>query len=313
MISAPTHPAKTITLEVSACDLCGSTDIDLRLPVRDRIYGIAGEFHLVQCRSCGLLYINPRPDKASIGQFYPDLDYHAFQSSGGLKAKLLKRLHDNEAKALLSGLPAGVQVLEIGCGTGDLLVALRDQGADVTGIEPNAAAGVIAREKYGLPVETGVLEDVRLDRGRFDLVVMKYALEHVHSPRSTLSTIRELLKPAGKAVFWVPNAASLDAWLFGTFWRGLDAPRHLYIFTPDTMRRLLESAGIRITGISYSPVPNDWAGSVELWLRARGMPERTARRFGVGSPLAMAAWLPISALAAALNTSGRMRVTAIRE
>src|SRR5438105_3712699 len=85
------------TLETVACDLCGSTDARPSLCVRDRMYGLPGEFQLVQCQSCGLLYINPRPDKASIGAFYPDLDYHAFQPGRGLKAKLLRWLHRREA------------------------------------------------------------------------------------------------------------------------------------------------------------------------------------------------------------------------
>ncbi len=301
-----------IELESVACDLCGSSDTRLHLCVHDRMYGVPGDFRLVQCWSCGLLYVNPRPDQASIGAFYPDLGYHAFQPSGGLKARLMNWLHDREAAALLAGLPRGARVLEIGCGTGDLLVALRERGADVRGIEPNAAAAEMARTRRGLPVETGILDDAQLQPAQFDVIAMKYALEHVHHPSGTLSRIGELLKPGGRAVFWIPNAASLDAHLFGPCWRGLDAPRHLYIFTPATIRRLLDSAGLRVETISYSPAPNDWAGSVEFWLREHGISARMARRFGTSSPLAMAAWLPVIALAALLHASGRMRVAATK-
>ncbi len=316
----------TTTLESVACDLCGSTDSRPYLRVRDHIYGLPGEFQIVQCQRCGLLYINPRPDKASIGQYYPDLDYHAFKPASGAKAALIRRMRDTEARDLLAGVSSSpnsergqggeVKVLEIGCGTGDLLVALRERGADVMGIEPNAAAVKVAREQNGLNVQVGMLADVmtngQLAPAQFELVLMKYALEHVHSPREELITISQLLKPGGRAVFWVPNADSWDARLFGAYWRGLDAPRHLYVFTPDTMRQLCALAELTIHDISYSKVPNDWAGSVEFWLRDRGIPEGIAREFGISSPPAMAAWLPISALAAWMGKAGRMRVVAVK-
>ncbi len=300
-----------ITLESVPCDLCASSDARPHLCVHDRMYGLPGEFQLVQCQRCGLLYINPRPDAASIGAYYPDMDYHAFQPSDGLKARLVKWLRDGEAKALLAELPSGACALEIGCGTGDLLVALRERGADVMGIEPNDAAASVARTQRGLDVKTGILDAVQLAPAQFDLILMKYALEHVHSPRATLTRIRQLLKPGGRAVFWVPNVASWDARLFGACWRGLDAPRHLYIFTPDTVRQLVEKSGMRLIDVSYSPVPNDWAGSVEFWLRERGLSQRAAELFGVRNPLAMLAWLPISALAAVARAAGRMRVVTV--
>jgi SAM-dependent methyltransferase len=300
-------------LETVACDLCGSTDSRPVMCVRDRMYDIPGEFQLVRCQKCGLLYLNPRPDFASIGRYYPDLDYHAFHAIAGLKAKLIKRLHDSEAKSLLDGLSPNAHTLEIGCGTGDLLHALREHGADVVGIEPNDAAAALARNQRGLDVRTGILDNVSLDPAQFDLVLMKYSLEHVHSPSATLTTIRDLLKPGGRAVFWVPNAASLDARLFGQYWRGLDAPRHLYIFTPETMRKLFETAELKLHRVGYSGVPNDWAGSFEFWLRDRGVPDRVARLFGVSNPLAMAAWLPVSMFAAAIGSAGRMRVEGMRK
>ncbi len=303
-------------LETVACDLCGAQHAPLHLCVKDRLYGLPGEFSLVRCRSCGLLYINPRPDRASIGAFYPDLAYHAFRKSEGLKARLLAQRRQTEARALLNGLTAGVSALEIGCGTGELLVALREAGAQVTGVEPNAAAVRTASEQHGLTVHTGMLDDVigraELPAASFDLIVMKYALEHVHSPTETLQQINGLLKPGGRGVFWVPNAASVEAKLFGGYWRGLDAPRHLYVFTPETIRRLVEKAAMRVTRIDYSAVPNDWVGSLGFWLADQPAPKSIARWFSVDNPLALALLLPFSAAAAAFQAAGRMRVTVVR-
>jgi SAM-dependent methyltransferase len=299
------------TLETTTCDLCGSAHETLYLCVHDRIYGQPGEFQLMRCGHCGLLFINPRPDRASIGIYYPDLDYHAFRSESGLKAAIKSWLRRSEAQSLLQGLPPHAKTLEIGCGTGELLVALRDLGAEVMGIEPNAAAVKSATEGHGLRVELGMLDDVPLAENQFDLILMKYALEHVHSPRETLTQIGKLLKSGGRAVFWIPNAASWDAHLFGERWRGLDAPRHLYIFTPETIKGLIEAAGMELYQIGYSPVPNDWAGSFEFWLRDRHIGFASA--LGVESLLGLALWAPASATAALFEAAGRMRVTAIRK
>lgn len=299
-------------LETVACDLCGGAEARPRLTVRDRIYGLPGAFTLVQCPACGLLYLNPRPDRDSIGQYYPDLGYHAFQQTAGLKERLLARRRESEAADLLRGRRPNPRTLEIGCGTGELLATLRAYGADVIGVEPNGAAARAAHERHGLTVLTGMLDDClpELAPGSFDLVVMKYALEHVGSPRATLTQIAGLLRPGGVGVFWVPNAASLDAALFGAAWRGLDAPRHLYIFTPATMRRYAEAVGLRVQAITFSGVPNDWAGSVEFAIGARA--PRLGRALGMGNPAMLAAWLPISMGAAALGRAGRMCVTLVR-
>jgi len=296
-------------LETVVCDLCGCAQTHPLLTVEDRIYGLPGKFKLVRCDECGLVFLNPRPDRASIGLYYPDLDYHAFQKPAAWKEALLARRNTREAERLLADRGSGsTTVLEIGCGTGDLLGALHAGGASVTGIEPNEAAAQTARDA-GLDVRTGMLDShiAGLPPGGFDVILMKYALEHVHSPRETLSQAARLLRAGGTAVFWIPNFASLDARLFGAAWRGLDAPRHLYIFTPKTISAYAQAVGLRVAAISYSGVPNDWAGSVEFALKPRAA--KLTALFGVGNPLMLAAWLPVSAAAAALRRAGRMRVT----
>ncbi|MBX3063385.1 MAG: class I SAM-dependent methyltransferase [Anaerolineae bacterium] len=302
---------------VAACELCGSTDAAIHIRTRDHLYGTSGDWTFLRCHNCGLIYLSPRPTIARIGAYYPDLDYHAFKKSGGIKSQLIAWLRQREAKGLLRGLSTHPTVLEIGCGTGDLLAELARHGAVVTGIEPNPAAAQTARDQRSLDVRTGVLDDQAdfLPSASFDRVLMRYALEHVHHPLTTLRQIAGLLKPDGRAMFWVPNARSWDAHLAGTYWRGLDAPRHLYIFTPATMRRLIEAAGLRLLAVTYSPVPNDWVGSAESWLRDQKRDRRLislSHLINMENPIALAAALPFSLSAAALRRAGRMCVVAGR-
>lgn len=302
-------------LEAVACDLCGADSTSQAhemLCVRDRIYGLPGEFSLVRCEKCSLLYLNPRPDRAHIGVYYPDLDYHAFKVTAGLKSRILESRRKSEARLLLVGLPEKSMALEIGCGTGELLNALQKRGARGVGVEPNAAAAQTAMSRYGLTVHVGMLDivaDTALPAGMFDLVIMKYALEHVHNPRAVLSRIVALLKPGGKAVFWLPNGASWELSIFGARWRGLDAPRHLYIFTPTTVREYAKAVGLQVEKIAFSGVPNDWAGSLSVVLADSGLAPTVAKLFGADSLPALAILWPISALAGVAQRAGRMRVT----
>src|SRR5579859_4692116 len=287
-------------LESVGCDLCGADGSQALkiLNVRDRIYEMPGEFSLVRCESCGLIYLNPRPDRTQIGLYYPDLDYHAFKSSTGIKSYLLKLRTIREAQALSVGLPEHSLALEIGCGTGELLAALKKLGIQVVGVEPNRAAAQTAAERYGLTVHVGMLDDLSdndLLPGNFDLVLMKYALEHVHNPREVLTRIARLLKPGGRSVFWLPNANSWEMRLFAARWRGLDAPRHLFIFTPATIRHYAKTVGLNVDSIAFSGVPNDWAGSLSQSLSA--------------SLPALAALWPVSAAAALFHKAGRIKVT----
>jgi SAM-dependent methyltransferase len=295
-------------LETVACDLCGAVDAVPFRRTRDHLSGTPGDWQFVRCATCGLIYLNPRPTPAHIGAYYPDLDYHAFAPERGIKAHVIAWLRDREASALLRDAPGGVQVLEVGCGTGDLLARLHRRGASVVGVEPNPAAAEVARRQHGLDVATGTLDEVALPEGTFDLALMRYALEHVHRPLATLRRLAAMLRPGGRAVLWVPNADSFDAQWFGHTWRGLDAPRHLYLFTPATLGHLIATAGLRVERVAYSGVPNDWAGSLESHL-AQTHP-RLARWVGLRNPLALAAWLPISAAAAAVRKAGRLRVVA---
>jgi SAM-dependent methyltransferase len=298
------------TLETIACDLCGCPDSTFLYQVTDQLYGKPGEFRLIQCAQCGLVYLNPRPTPQMIGSYYPDLDYHAFTPPNPLKAALLRNRNARLGRMLLHGLPVGANTLEIGCGTGELLAALQAQGASVTGIEPNAAAAHEAHKRHRLTVHAGFLDEwhTRLPPQHYDLIVMKYALEHVHSPTETLTQIKGLLKPGGVGVFWLPNWDSWDAQIFGALWRGIDAPRHLTLFTPATIRLYAEKIGLRCEAVAYSGVPNDWIGSLGAVLRARGIPKGVTRWVSLENPVMLIAGSPVSQVAAFRQRSGRMVV-----
>jgi methionine biosynthesis protein MetW len=165
-----------------------------------------------------------------------------------------------EVSGIISGLvPRGARVLDVGCGTGALSVVLRDvSGAEVTGIEPDAARAALARER-GLDVITGVLTgELHRTLGTFDAVIYADVLEHLPDPLSELKTAAPFVKPNGVVIVSVPNIAHwsvrLDL-LRGRFrytpYGILDAT-HLRFFTEETVLQVMAQAGLDVASVQHT-------------------------------------------------------------
>jgi len=230
------------------CNLCGADDTALIYTERDRWLGLPGSFRLVRCRRCGLAYLNPRPAPEDMAFYYP-ATYGPHSTVPEDEASLLSylnhaRKYGKRTAVIRSARPQGGRLLDIGCATGSFLHVMGQSGSwEVCGVEPNADAAHYARDRFGLDVVEGTLRDARFSDARFDVVTMWDVIEHLHDPRSTLLEIHRILKPEGMLVVSTPNLASWDAAFFGRHWTGLDAPRHLYVFSPRTLQQLLRRTG----------------------------------------------------------------------
>lgn len=300
-----------VELEHIACDLCGTGDAEPVLDLRDLIHRTTDlPFTLVRCRRCGLRYLNPRPIAAQLGRFYP-ADY-APHRRAGLSATARRWLLSRELRSLWPLLAPPRRVLELGCGSGDLLQLLRELGnPNVIGIEPSASAADLARQRWGLEVVRGTLEEARLARGSFDVALAQHVLEHLPSPDATLAELARVLRPGGTLVLWVPNAGSWAARVWGSAWMGYDTPRHLYTFDLDTLRALLDRHGFGIAAVRHEWPGIEWSWGLRLALRQRGHDgDALDRLLGrLHLPLAVAA-TPVSLAAALARRSGRVRVVA---
>lgn len=132
--------------------------------------------------------------------------------------------------------------MEVGCGDGSLLQRLRARGFDAEGIDFDPGAVAQASSK-GLKVGLGDLQSANLADGTFDFVVASHVIEHVLDPSALLRECRRILKPGGTAVFITPNITSFGHRTFKRCWLHLDPPRHLQLFTPDSLRGLGLAAG----------------------------------------------------------------------
>ena len=260
-------------METVLCNLCGSSEQNPLWTGHDWAYGFPGRFTMVECAECGLVYLNPRPAAEEIGAFYPT-DYEPFVRTAGARsswAALIQRLKLRSRVRTVTRLAEGGQLLDLGCGSGGFLLEMqRLPGWRVQGIEVNHKMAEFDREQLGLDVRAGTLEEAQLPAASLDVVTMWDVLEHLPDPLATLQEIRRILKPSGLLISSSPNAASLDARIFGRYWIGLDFPRHLYVFSPATVFALLRKAGLEPEQhFCFYGRYTTFALSLSLWLNAR--------------------------------------------
>jgi SAM-dependent methyltransferase len=139
--------------------------------------------------------------------------------------------------------PSG-RLLEIGCGSGRMLKEIEDLGWQVEGIDFDAAAVCNSRNK-GLVVHQGRLEDRHYTNDSFDAIAMSHLIEHVPDPVGLIEECHRILKPGGTLVVVTPNCQSLGHRIYKRNWRGLEPPRHLHIFSLQSLAALARTAGFR--------------------------------------------------------------------
>lgn len=146
--------------------------------------------------------------------------------------------------ALSAGKESG-SLLDVGAGTGYFANYMRQHGWEVTALEPDASARTIASQKSGLEIHP--MEALsNLQAGSFDVITLWHVLEHVHNIKDYMGRFHQLLKPDGILLIAVPNYTSRDAKQYGVKWAAFDVPRHLWHFTPASMKSMLEKYGFQL-------------------------------------------------------------------
>lgn len=289
-------------MESVACDLCGKNDFAARYRAPDRLSGKSGLFQIVQCRNCGLAFVNPRPDAGQLARYYPAA-YPSYQSAGGSAAWLKRILLWREVRMLSRILAADAKIIEVGSGSGEDLAYLRDRGGwEIRGTEISPDVVRIAQQRFGVGLYLGPLEVLGLPGEFYDLVRMKYVISHVRSPQRLLAEVSRILKTGGLVVIWLPNFNSWGRRIFGAYWEGMDPPTHLYELSPETIRRYLEESGFGDIRIRHSIVPNTWAHSFRNLLGNN--------KFLMPGLLSLLVFFPIAIAAAAARQSDRIIVCA---
>jgi 2-polyprenyl-3-methyl-5-hydroxy-6-metoxy-1,4-benzoquinol methylase len=228
--------------ELVRCNLCGGDDTQL-IATRSRL---DIPLNTVICKRCGLIYHNPRMTLEGFVAFY-QRDYRrligAEQTPGELFAEQVKH-----ARVVLEfvgdTISRGARVLDIGSGPGGQLWFLRKElGCDVIGIEPAIEHAEWARREHGLNIIAGIMEDVELEPASFDFVIITQTLNHLLDPLKTMRWVYSLLRPNGKFFVEVLDFVYFTRLAPLTLATTIDHP---YMFYPDTLRAMLQTAGFDI-------------------------------------------------------------------
>ncbi len=195
--------------------------------------------------------------------------YHRVKRYMEKKKTAIIQKHSNVANARL---------LDYGCGTGDFVVAAQNHGFIAKGYEPDQRAVEVAKQK-GIDVLSKEEEIIPTRGSEYDVVCMWHVMEHIHNHNEVLINIHKVLKQKGLLVIAVPMATSYDALYYREFWAAWDVPRHLWHFTPDTLKETCKKHGFQLLakyampfdGFYISMISEQYRKSSSLMVLGRGL------------------------------------------
>jgi len=295
--SATSATDRSVAGTTGRCILCGDQGLALYTGLVDSVGQASGTWGFLRCRRCGLLWLTPRPLPADMEKLYAGYHTHAcrppqpfgwrevakrmvlcarlhYHCEGvGPLARLLGRAlalfgpvrEAAERSVLGLSRPAdGGVLLDVGCGNGAFLARMQRLGWQVAGVEPDPEAAEVARRHPGVYVHAGTLHDAQFRDEQFDAVTLQHVLEHVLEPVETLRECARVLRPGGSIIVITPNVESLGHRLFGKAWRGLEPPRHVYLFNGRTLTDAAEKAGLHVLRCATTSYIARW-----MWAASR--------------------------------------------
>ena len=230
------------------CPVCKEQYFSKYLDCKDHFL-TKEDFTIVECDNCHLLFTNPRPTEIDQPSYYKSEEYISRSNvKGGLVNSIYHKVRNHTIKkkySIVNRNSQGNNILDIGCGTGELLNYFKLKGWNTRGVEPDPDARKLAIDNYQLNISD---LDSLLDKAdiRFDIITMWHVLEHVWDLHSYLDGIKNLLNDNGTFIVAVPNRNSWDAKHYKSMWAAYDVPRHLYHFSQKSMNELMESANFKL-------------------------------------------------------------------
>lgn len=284
------------------CSLCGRTGELCHPELQDRHFDAPGTWAQLQCPSCQLIWLSPRPTPDDLVQLYANYYTHAQPEEESLFVR-----------AILRGIPAATQdygdmvsdfwernlgrwlscfgplremgrrgtmglagssrgaLLDFGCGDGAYLRHMRSLGWKVAGVEQDPRAARVARKTLKTELIHLELPDARTARPEgYDVITLSHVIEHLLDPVETLAECATCLRPGGMLVVATPNAASRAHRRFGRSWLHLDPPRHIHLFNASTLTEVARRAGFRVEKVESPSSSAHFVWQASMLIEQRG-------------------------------------------
>jgi SAM-dependent methyltransferase len=251
---------------VEPCPACGAVEFAVLCKGTDRLYRTTGkEFQMIECRRCRLIRIHPRPTPRELTGYYPPTYW--FEPLGNTADRLeeyyrrfVLRDHVRFVKRAIEASGENGVVLDVGCGGGLFLRMLKERGVAVAGLDFSLEAASIAWRMNRVPAVCGNLSNAPFTPGSCRAITMFHVLEHLYDPTAYLESAHALLRPNGRLVIQVPNAACWQFLLLGQNWSGVDIPRHLLAFRTSDLEVLLDRCGFEPVRFKHFSLRDNPAG-----------------------------------------------------
>ena len=238
-------------MEKVDCALCGSNNSCKILTSRGTLpYFDNYVFSLVQCKDCGLIYLNPRPAQQEISKLYGEKGCLNDGKFGFLERKVGNLLLTARVRRIMKYKKNG-RILDIGCGDGEFLLLLYKKGWKTYGIDISRKACKLATDKLKQNILNHELKDCNFPEAYFDLITLNHVLEHLLDPNKELREIHRILKGRGMLLICVPNIGSFQFKISKEHWFGLRLPWHVYQYSPNTIVAMLKKNGFEVVKITY--------------------------------------------------------------
>jgi len=236
----PEEIAAQKAFRFEACPLCGQNNAREWLRAPDRLHGRQRIYTIVRCPACCLAWQTHPPCPQEMGDHYTS-EYHKLISSAGETSPHRWQRHKDK----LTQYKQSGALLDLGCSSGAFLQSFRGEPWELYGIEMSAKEARTAEERTGAKVFVGDILEAPFPPESFDVITCCDVLEHLFEPRRVMAKVAQWLKPGGIFYVQVPNIDSAEARVCGTYWQGLELPRHLFHYSPASLEFLANSAGLR--------------------------------------------------------------------
>jgi ubiquinone/menaquinone biosynthesis C-methylase UbiE len=244
------------------CPICQSSPKVLYKALADLIYRVDYTADLYLCRNeqCKHVFVAPVPSEEQIAGFYSTYSTHSIAKP---EKRLIARVYEffcniagsvdqyaRQKKDLaFAGLENRVpgEILDVGCGSGAVLHRLTSCGwSNCHGIDFDENAVRIAQSRGLENVKVGSLESLSAGASRYNYILLNHVIEHLPNPCHDLRVASSLLDDNGKIIIRTPNNQSVLAKFLKSNWRGWEPPRHLHVFSKESLDTLANKAGLKV-------------------------------------------------------------------